>query len=84
MFTSRRNPSHGVLDNLVTMVKNNPTPNQRKIKTILHLFLTLPFNTRFYVSKQVAKGEGLVLAKKLSNSLSNLKGYIYKIHKIFT
>ena len=39
--------------------------------------------TFFFISNPVAKGEGLVLVKKLSNSLSNLKGYIYKIQKNF-
>ena len=40
--------------------------------------------TFFFISNLVAKGEGLVLVKKLSNSLSNLKGYTYKIQKNFT
>ena len=47
-------------------------------------FFDMVTTTHFYISNLVAKGEGLVLAKKLSNSLSNLKGYIYKIHKFFT
>ena len=38
----------------------------------------------FFISNLVAKGEGLVLAKKLSNLLSNLKGYIYKNSEKFT
>ena len=40
-------------------------------------------NVHIFKNNPVAKGEGLVSDKKLSNSLNNFKGYIYKIHKFF-
>ena len=38
-------------------------------------------DTRFFISNPVAKGEGLVFAKKLSNSISYSKGYAHKVQK---
>ena len=37
-------------------------------------------NVHIFKNNPVAKGEGLVSDKKLSNSLNNFKGYIYKIN----